>query len=189
MGRVSKLDDGLLIDSLLPKLDNLPMRKSKSRGSPQPPVRRPLSWARTPALPSYLHYSNHLIRSRWTTPPKIASRFLPHLPTAFTPVLRPSWFKLPSLQQSATGGARFSPQQNYSQPFPLSNRRENNTLSRRDCVIRRETASPSTFLRHPTRHSPTRRRTISVFKMGKLIRLELFSTFSPRLEHLGGSCH
>lgn len=51
-----------------------------------------------------------------------------------------------------------------------------------DCV----TLDP---LRHPTRHSPTRRSTISAFKMGKLIRLELFSTFSPRLEHLRGSCH
>lgn len=43
--------------------------------------------------------------------------------------------------------------QNYSRSFPLlSTRRKNNALSRRDCVIRQVTASPSTFcaIQHDT---------------------------------------
>ena len=122
------------------------------------PVRGPLPLARTPALPSYMHYSNHLISIALDNPSENSVAFPPTPPdSAFVPILRLLPVQAALIAAVCHGGRTLPLAQNYShsQSFPLSTRRKINTLGRRDCNIRQGAALPSTFC--ATQHDSPRR--------------------------------
>lgn len=110
-----------IFDPRVPRVVHQVDQADASNRDPQPPVRGSRPLGRTPALQSYLHYSDHLIRSRWTTPPKIASRFLPHLPTPAPsfPSCDSPRFKLHALQP-VCHGRRTLPLTHKLQPILLT---------------------------------------------------------------------